>query len=1100
MTSGIEDLPVCTSCGGSTSPLILCETCGAASVLHNLRQIEWALACPECGTFNSWQLICDQCRSRFPAPGGAKGPKKDAPTPPPSPAPVPTLSPNERRKRRLRGEYDSKSVEEMLRVLGVDEARAYALIDRGYNTIWKIARASEADLARIPEVGPVSARKIVASLHLLNYQPPQRTKEEIEREEYECPLCRCIAPAFSSACLECGAAFDEEEMDESIRKEFDPGGPNARLAFYDRKVQEVPGNAEFWYARALALESLDRADEAIASLNEAAARAPDSKKVKVAHLRLQAKRAHVPQGAQKLRSAARALVDDAAWEQEIAELDQFLSKEGAACPRCGAHVPQDATTCPSCGTPWGAIEAPAVEAPETSAESAELDVLVDDLLVGELEASLTPEELERTKAAVLDWLILELEDSMGADALRDLPKKKPAGKELSSAKPPEPSPVIGSVGFLSGWMRGSKGLVTAGGPRRKPKARPGRVNGLVNGSGRVNGLVNGVGRVNGLVNGVGRVNGLVNGTLRGEGRVNGLVSSQGRVNGATVARGVRLNVRGQGWNRSPRVRYALIAVGIAFALIIGTTLFVPAPGTVSPITIDGIFADWSAVPALDAASPSADPNVSISRYATLLNRDDLYLYASSQGSTFGDTTGYDGFYFLIDADGDPATGFAFDDLGADAVVDVFGGNSTVHGARLYAFPSDAELNWSRRQASGRVDAAASAGGLEARISTFDVARFDPDSYRIGVYATNFEGSSSRSAAPLNPLGGAILLEQRPLAGVVGAGPTDLLEVRVRALGITGSDSWAVSSFALNATPGTTVAPSADTVTLSPTQPTVTITVSVSAAGFSPGDMVEVEVVGAQAPRPLVVRGEPARAYVMSPPSEVRIDGLFADWIFIDVLDTDGIPPENPDVDIRRAGAAVNASTSFFHVAVAGTLLDGTVPQRHIRVPPSAGGNGSAGGPPIPLPRQTGEDILRVYIDVNASDSQGDPVGGIWADLLLEVRGHGGRITSQALFAWTTRWVAVPDPEVLLAKNATDIEGSLPLSGMGPTRMVFAATDWSGLGDTTAPVNATVLAPNQAPELSNDLQINAPEFHEVAAPVAGTLLVVLLFLRRRRRDD
>ena len=1100
MTLRREDLPACSSCGGTTSPLILCDTCGAASILRDVRALEWAAACPECGTFNAWQLICEQCHSRFPAPGTPAGSEKDVPTPPPSPAPGPDVASNERPKRRIRGEYDARALQDMLRILGVDEVRARALIDRGYDAIWKIARATEAELARIPEVGPVAARKIAASLQLLSYQPPQRTKEQIVQDEFECPLCQCITSAFSSACLECGATFDEEEMDESIRKELEEDVPRPLLAFFERKVSEAPENADLWYGQGLLFESLGRGDDAMASLEEAAKRAPGAKKIKVALLRLQARRANVPQGAEQLRSTARSLVDDAAWEQEVAELDTLITNVGLVCPRCGASLPKDASVCPSCKISLGAPVEPETEpGPTTSQESVELDTLVDDLLVGELEESLTPEELERTKAAVLDWLIEELEASMGAEALVDLPIPKPAAE-----RPPEASPAAASVGFLSGWMRGSRGLVSGLGAKRRRRGSPGRVNGLVNGSGRVNGLVNGVGRVNGLVNGMGRVNGLVNGVGRvnglgqGQGRVNGLVSTQGRVNGSEVAPGVRLNVRGLRTKRTRQIRYAMIAGGILAAIIIVAGLFVPSPAPVSPISIDGSFGDWAPVPALDAASVAADPNVSVYRYAVLLDRDNMYLFASTIGSMFGDATGYDGLYFLIDGDGDSATGLTFGDLGADAVVNVFGGNTTVAGARLYAFPTDAELNWSRRQASGRVDAASSAQGLEVRISSFDIARFNPDAYRVGLYATNFEGSSSRSEALLNPLGGAVVIEQRPLATVVGSGPTSLLEIRIRAVGLSTSDAWTVSSFLLTATPGITTSLSAESVTLSQGQPTATVTVSVAAPGFFSGDVVEVGLESAFAARPVFVHGEAARAYVLGTPSGIRVDGLFADWMSVDVPDTDPSPLGNPDIDISRVGAAVNGSAAYFHVSVSGILLDGAVPERHNPVRAGPGGNGSS-GPPIPLPRQTGEDVLLVYIDVNASDKAGEPIGGIYADYLLEVKGHGGRVTSQSLFAWSSRWSTLSVPAVALAKNSTDVEGSIPVSVTNETQMVFAATDWSGVGDMSAPVNATVLVPSTAPQLSGGgWQVNAPEFHEVAAPVAGTLLIVLVFLRRRRR--
>src|SRR5207247_4417309 len=130
----------------------------------------------------------------------------------------------------------------------------------------------------------------------------------------------------------------------------------------------------------------------------------------------------------------------------------------------------------------------------------------------ELEHSLTPEELELTKSAVLDWLIEELEETMDVDATI----KGPIEKQAEANPWAEPSPVPPAVVCLSGWMRGSKGLVSGARPKSSIRGA-GKVNGLVNGRGRVNGLVNGLGRTNGLVNGVGRVNGLVTPA----GRVNG---------------------------------------------------------------------------------------------------------------------------------------------------------------------------------------------------------------------------------------------------------------------------------------------------------------------------------------------------------------------------------------------------------------------------------------------------------------------------------------------------------------------------------------------------------------------------------------------------
>src|SRR3989449_4940 len=330
-------------------------------------------------------------------------------------------------------------------------------------------------------------------------------------------------------------------------------------------------------------------------------------------------------------------------------------------PSCGSEVPRNVALCPSCGARLAGAPAEPV-AKRSAAGAPELDILVDDLLVGELEQSLTPEELELTKAAVLDWLIEELEETMGVDATIKAAASEKRDETKAAA---EPSPVPPAVGFLSGWMRGSKGLVSGARPKTSTRGA-GKVNGLVNGRGRVNGLVNGLGRTNGLVNGVGRVNGLVTPT----GRVNGLMGEQGRVNGTISGtrsvRAGRKEIRVS--SPSKRVRYLAIGAATLFAILVAGFLFIPISGPTPPIAIDGSFGDWASVPKFDAATVASDPYVSIVDYASLVDGNSLYLFASTRGGMFGDSSAYDGVYFLIDADGNPSTGYQFEGIGAEGVV------------------------------------------------------------------------------------------------------------------------------------------------------------------------------------------------------------------------------------------------------------------------------------------------------------------------------------------------------------------------------------------------------------------------------------------------
>jgi helix-hairpin-helix protein len=1092
MTLRVDAIPPCDACGGKRHPLVVCDACGAMSVLRDVRTVERVAACPECGALTPWQLICDGCHRQSTAPEDPDPPRTSLK---PDPGSAGRGEPSPRPQRRVKGDVDTRALIDLLRVLGLDASRARALIDRGYDALWKIARAKEQNLSRIPEVGPIAARKMVASLHLLNYTPPRRTKESVAQDEYACSLCGCVTSAFALGCVECGAVFEEEEMEEEVRHSFQIEGASGILAFYDGRLAEKPDDWEMSYARGLLLESLGRVDEAIDSLDRAASQAPDAKKVRVARLRMQAKGLHKPEAAAKLRITAKDLLEDVAWDQEVAQLDRVISDAERECPSCGTSVPAEMALCPSCGVrlmmPTAAPPPP--KRPQPSA-TPELDTLVDDLLVGELEESLSEGELELTKAAVLDWLIVELEESMAPETQVLRP---PARRlEKAEAVPPvlPPSPLTESIGFISRWMRGSRGLVSGVRPKPPGPRGGGKVNGLINGQGRVNGLVNGVGRTNGLVNGIGRVNGLATPV----GRVNGLMGPHGRINGfVNGTQFVRAGGRGL-WLPYPsrRVRFAATLAGVLVAILIAGALFIPVPSPTGPITIDGSFQDWDAVPKFDAATLAGDDNVSLASYAKLLDRESLYLFASTRGEMFGDAVDFDGLYFLIDGDGNSATGFQFDGIGAEAVVESYGGNNRVEGARLYTFPASAEVNWSLRQSAGSVRAEASLRGMEAVVSTDDIPNFDVAQFRIAVYADDFRGASSRSLVSLSPESAAILLEVHPLTSVIGVSPTALFEIRVRGLGLP--SSTAISGFITSSTPGVALSFSPGSTTLTQGQATATVTAFVSASGFFPGDLVEVNLTGAAAAFPVVVRQGLVRAYMVSVPSTVRIDNLFTDWNGKDRGDSDSARVNNSNVDIVRYGAVVDATSSYFHVSVAGDLLGGRVPERFVRSPPGQGGNGT-GGRPVPLPRRTGEDILRVYIDLNSTDPRGGPIAGIRADYLFEIRGDSGRIRNRSLYQWNASWIQVPLPAVQLAKNETDIEGSLAL---GPTtsytRMVFATTDWSGIGDLTPPANASVQAPAPAPEQLGQ-SINAPEFQELIAPIAATLFVVLLAGRRRRRS-
>jgi hypothetical protein len=198
----------------------------------------------------------------------------------------------------------------------------------------------------------------------------------------------------------------------------------------------------------------------------------------------------------------------------------------------------------------------------------------------------------------------------------------------------------------------------------------------------------------------------------------------------------------------------------------------------------------------------------------------------------------------------------------------------------------------------------------------------------------------------------------------------------------------------------------------------------------------------------VVSGSGARMYVGAAPAGYAVDGLFGDWTNL-TSDPDDTVPDG--IDVRKSAAAVQTG-AFFYVETDGDVMAGALlPMRPSRPAP---GNGTVPpGPPAPLRRVAGEDLLRIYVDTDDRFAVGEPFGSLLADRLLEVRGRLGRITARTLYAWNS---SLPgwEPSVSsfdVAFVGSQLEAFAPPAFLGPTNnasVAFAMSDWSGASDET----------------------------------------------------
>ena len=612
----------------------------------------------------------------------------------------------------------------------------------------------------------------------------------------------------------------------------------------------------------------------------------------------------------------------------------------------------------------------------------------------------------------------------------------------------------------------------------------GRTNGL---GGRTNGMANGMGgRTNGLG---GRTNGMTNGM---GGRTNGLTNGLGRTNGLTNGLG-----SGGPVMRSRRMDDSAISpFRISLIIVVAFIIMVPASfllvsqneAAYSGIRADGDFSDWDdstmypdseqhAVASLDIVTCSVGTN----------DAGSLFLYAAARDNWMSATNYADGLMAFIDSDGNPATGYTVQGLGADYLVDVYGWNGAIQGKRLGIFSGQDQLNWSAWNWRG-INAAFKLTELEAGISN-TVIQIQP-THSILFMTVRGDASADICDAAIGLGRGSLAVKQIPgdQNGILASDQAMTLELSAigSAVEVTSID------FAYSGIAAPTVSGLPATV-----QPGTPVTLSVTAplAGISGGTFVELGVSGVTCSGVPTILGKPLSAYAHSAPGTVRIDGAFADWNAVP-KSTDPADAENPNIDIGQHAAVNSTLSAFFYLKVSdtGKMLGGSIPQaRSVTTPgPVEPGEPGQPGTPTPPPRVTGEDITRIYIDTK---SGGQSIGGIGADYMVEVKGKNGRITGRTLYSLPGKTFVM---NIDAANNIGELEVSVPMANIGFTSNLtyfMESTDWKKGQDRTAVAStASVTGTRSSSEPASpaaDIYVSNGESIQVAidsAEVGDTIIV------------
>ena len=526
------------------------------------------------------------------------------------------------------------------------------------------------------------------------------------------------------------------------------------------------------------------------------------------------------------------------------------------------------------------------------------------------------------------------------------------------------------------------------------------------------------------------------GLVNGRGRVNGLINGNGFINGGSIS-SVSLP------RSSLTQRYIGIAAVLLFVFLIFNAVFQPQIGHRALIQIDGDLGDWAGIGSYTETTSVVNKDVNLTRYSMQTDGESIFVMAQVQGILFNDTQGYDALYVLLDTDSDNSTGYWCGAIGADYLVTIEGTNRSITSSVLSSFGGGDNTDWNSWVSDGGVDSASSGRGIEGAISLRSLAMSDPSGLLARFVMDDETGNVSESSIVIGSDYGALKVVQRSLTSVLSAGQRDFLELTFE---LTGPPlTMTTSDLIISHTPGTSILGVPSSISLSHGVP-YTLTLAIDASAVPTGDVVTAALTSVNADRPVTIIGSGGRAYSVSPPQSKRIDGLFADWPTPHV-DTDAIPVRDRSLDVTAFDGNATGTIAFFYFRTVGPALGGTIaPVSRVKASSTGGGGG---GTPGPVPRRSGEDRARAYLDSDPATPGGCPVADINAKYMIEARGAHGSVLSVMTYSWQGSWVLFSGTP-RFAKDDKEVEMSITLPAIDSQNATYVieTANWRGRGDVT----------------------------------------------------
>jgi len=517
------------------------------------------------------------------------------------------------------------------------------------------------------------------------------------------------------------------------------------------------------------------------------------------------------------------------------------------------------------------------------------------------------------------------------------------------------------------------------------------------------------------------------------------------------------------------------------ALLVGTSLLLilNASDDGSRIRIDGDMADWEGVTlANDERGDTANPNVDLISYGVI--SDGLYLsvyLTTDEPLLFG--ADIRTARILIDSDLDPDTGFAFQGLGADYLIEIAGKREVVYTGMLYTFEdgSRGPHDWNGFEALTPISAMAGGNAIETQVPLFDLNLEASQAVAVAFQTTDKNGNGDTSdllvSNLLEPLAATFVPYDIDFLAPGATTKVGTLRLVAPQSGVS-LDSVTFSYTSTATGEAITAARLGDHRESNGGLTFTNLHISLEAGeelelplrltldpDLEPGKALGLDLTSINTEALPTLSGSLEPTYVESVSADIVIDGAFGDWAGLHKETDEPNDVEDPDGDLRRHATVsdLDDERTFVYLEVKGDMLEGAwIPVTEAKTGPREQGQKSSPetqpSKPADLPELTGEDTIFIFLDTDQDPGTGYSTSSelIGADRLVTLKGVGGRITQQTLSRFDggdapTKWAWRNIGDIGAAATGSRLELDLGMS-LKPQDVRVLVLGWDGQEDWT----------------------------------------------------